>query len=205
MTSRLDLLNDGLDALGEPAAVSATITAQSSDWIKRVARQLDRSAKFIAEKHPWNWMTAIAQLQETETEEPVGWDYEFNKPANCLRICKLSIDGGWRSRPIAFEDRAGVILANNATVFLHFVDQARLEALGAWPEHFALAVALEAAWRASAGTNFSAAREERLEKSKVKALAEAKTWDGQQQSAKPRYDGALVSAARGGWKSRENA
>lgn len=205
MTSRLDLLNDIMDALGEPALVTATISTNSSDNAKRADRALRRAEKIIAERHPWNWMTTIEQLAESETDEPIGWDYEFTKPANCLRIAKVTIDGGWYARPISFEDRSGLILANSETTYLHFVDQARLESYGAWPEVFAAAVSSEAAWRAVMGTSQSRTRKEDLNTDRKTALAEAKTWDGQQQPAKPRYAGSFVSAVQGGWKSRENA
>lgn len=204
MTTRLDLLNDALDALGEPRAVTATISATTSDWIKRAERQLDRSAKLIAEGHPWNFLTSIHLLSETETAEPIGWDYEFEKPANCLRICKASNDGGWRSTPIDFEDRGGLLLSNHESTYLHHVDQAKLDLTGSWPEHFALAVALESAWRASMGTSLAQARRDSLASDLRQALSHAKSWDGQQMSAKPRYAGAFVTAARAGWRTREN-
>lgn len=204
MTDRLDLLNDILDALGEPRAASATITSSTAEWIKRAERQIDRSAKLIAESHPWNWMNAIEQLAQTGTAEPIGWEFEFTKPANALRIAKVTDDGAYDSIPIPFEDRSGLILTNCETTYLHFVDQARLDSMGSWPEHFALAVTLEAAWRASKGTEQSQNRRDGLETDKRKALAEAKTWDGQQQGAKPRYPGAFVRAVSGGWKSRVN-
>lgn len=204
MTTALDLLNDTLDALGEPAVVSATLTSTSSDWVKRASRALTRAAKIVAESHPWNWMTEIVQLQETATETPIGWQYEFNKPANCQRIVKISIDGGWYSRPISYEDRSGLLLTNSETSYLHHVDQARLDLYGSWPEKFAHAVALEAAHRACFGTNKSRGVKDDLKSDKKEALAEAKTFDGQQQPAKPRYAGTWVNAAAGGWKSREN-
>lgn len=204
MTSRLDLLNDALDVLGEPAAVSATITTSTSDWIKRVERQLDRAAKIVSERHDWNWMKNIQQLSETDNEDVVGFQYEFTKPANCFRIQKLTIDGGWYSRPLAYEDRSGVILTNSETSYLHFVDQARLDSLGSWPEVFAFAVATEAAWRACAGSTKSQAQKDQVNGDRLRALSDGKTWDGQQQPAKPRYAGSFVRAVSGGWKSREN-
>lgn len=204
MTDRLALLNDALDVLGEPNAVTATITSSTSDWIKRVERQLDTAAQIVSEKHDWNWMKAIQQLAETETEDPIGWQYEFNKPANCLRIQKVSLDGGWWSRPISYEDRAGVLLTNSETSFLHFIDQTRLETMGAWPAVFAHAVATEAAWRACAGTTKSQSQKDQIKTDRKEALAEAKTWDGQQQPSKPRYSGSLVRAVAGGWRSSEN-
>ncbi len=204
MTSRLDVLNDILDALGEPRAASATITSSTSDWIKRAERQIDRSAKIISERHDWNWMKSIEQLAPTDTEEPVGWQYEFNKPSNCLRIQKISIDGGWYSRPLSYEDRAGTLLTDSETSFLHYINQTRLDQVGAWPEVFAHAVALEAAWRACMGTTKSRAQRDDIKNDKEDALSVAKTWDGQQQPTKPRYPGSFVRAASGGWRSREN-
>lgn len=206
MTSRLDLLNDVLDVLGEPSVVSATITSSTSDLVKRVERQLDRSAKLVAEKHDWNWMKSIQQLAETDNDDVIGWQFEFNKPANCNRIQKLSIDGGWYSRPLPYEDRSGLILTNSETSFLHFVDQARLEAMGAWPEVFAFATATEAAWRACAGSTKSQTQKDQVNTDRLRALSDAKTWDGQQQPAKPRYEGSFVRAAQGfGFRgNREN-
>ena len=62
----------------------------------------------------------------------------------------------------------------------------------------------EAAWRGCKATTQSRAAKEELDTDRKTALSEAKTWDGQQQPAKPRYPGSFVNAVSGGWKSREN-
>ena len=204
MTTRLDLLNKILRALGEPRTPTATITASSPQAVKSAEAEIDAAAKLVAESHPWNFLTVVEQLAGDGEDEPLGWGYQFNKPATCLRIVKVTVDGGWDTAPIGFEDRAGAILTNSETSYLHHVSQTRLDLMGSWPEHFASAVALEAAWWAGPSAELSAAKLEAIERNRAKTLSAAKTHDGQQASAKPRYPGAFVRAASSGWASREN-
>lgn len=204
MTSRLDLLNDILDALGEPALVTDTITSSSSDWAKRANRALDRAEKIVAERHDWNFFKTVEQLAGTGNDDPVGWEYEFNLPSNVRRIQKVSIDGGYNTRPLSYETRQGVILTNSETSFLHYVNEALIAAYGSWPEVYARAVSQEGAWLASRGTTKSQSIKDEVDAGRKVALSDAKTWDGQQQPTKPRYEGSFVRAVTNGWRSREN-
>lgn len=175
MTTRLDVLNIALNALGEPSTRDVLSTEK---WVRRANEAYDRVATRLLEQHPWNFAEEAEQLTAT-TPTPIDFEYGYNKPASCLRVNYVSDTAKRNSAPIYYRDRGGRILANSDIVVLWYVSSAYLNLTGAWPELFADAVGKTIAAEIGPVTTASNPKDDILQTKAARALRKAQHADAQ--------------------------
>lgn len=206
MTTRIAVYNGALAALGEPPITQENAPGAAPLRLRSLYASVVRS---LFEQHPWNFAqtaTALAPNAPANPDpdyptQPIGWDYAFNKPANCWRILRVNRTGRLEDPSIPFDDAGGQLLANEAEPYLLYVDAKWLTLEGAWPEVFARAVELELAKRASPATTNNRGKGADLSVMAREAMRIAKTWDSQQKPHQRMPDGAYVRA-RMAWPAR---
>lgn len=176
---RTDVINTALIELGQPTSVGPdTDTRQTVVSIRNL---YERRARFMLGNYPWNFARKVERLT-SPSGTAVGWDYQFNRPAGCLRIIRITNrERQDRAPDIPFEEREGVIYTNHAETWLAYVDgvYASNES-GGWPEPAKHALGLDLANLVAPGLDLSAVRRDELRKDAKRALKDAQLWDAQQ-------------------------
>lgn len=180
---RTDVINSALIELGQPTSVGIdTDTRQSVVSIRAL---YERHAKILLGKYDWNFATKVVQLMQV-SGTPVGWLYQFNKPANIQRILKVnSVPEMERTAGIPFEDREGVLYTNYEDTYLAYIDGAYASNdAGSWPEIVKKALALDLAAAVAPGLDLGTEKRDRLDLRAARAETEARRWDAQQSKVK---------------------
>jgi len=89
MASTIDIVNRGLSKLGDmriTALSDETAAAQLANSIYEVVRDAEIAA------HAWLFATARAQLPALADKPAFGWSWQYELPADCLRLIQA---GGW--------------------------------------------------------------------------------------------------------------
>lgn len=175
MTTKLDVINIALAALGEPSTRDILSTEK---WVRRAVDAHDRVVLRLLEQHPWNFAEEVAQLTAT-APTPIDFEYGYNKPADCLRINYVSDTARRDSAPITYKDRGGRIVANSDIVILWYVSNTYLNLPGAWPELFADAVGKYIAIEVGPVTTASNSKDDILATKAVRAMRKAQQADAQ--------------------------
>lgn len=138
MTTRLEVFNVAADALGEPPFMSDLDEGR----LGRVFRaRWDGLVREVLEGYDWNFAQLHVELARL-TETPIGWEYAYNKPADCLRIVGLSRTGLRGDDMLDYDDAAGRIVCNEDVVYLRYVSSTFINQTGAWPSLLRTAVGL---------------------------------------------------------------
>jgi len=196
VTTRTAVLNTALRALGEPPMVGPD---DSRSTVQRVSEAFDDCASAVMSRHNWNFAQAVVQLSGTMTAKP-GWQYAYPKPADCLRIVRVSLTDRPDDVGLRYADSAGEILTDQLNPYLRYVSSTWLDLLGSWPDLFEDAVAAATAEAAAPVLSKSEATISRLKDDARGAMRAAKSWDAVQQ---PNFEvpaGRFVRARTGrGW------
>lgn len=177
MPTRTNVINDALAKLDQPASAGPN---DSSTWVRRVTTRYDGVVRRLLSDHPWNFAEERVQLQKL-TEQPIGWEYAYNKPGDCMRIIKVSPTGIKSESPFReYDDSGGKIFTNMDPAYLFYISDRYVNLEGSWPELFAYAVSLSLADLCSGPITNSRSKGETLERQAEKALSKAKSWDALQ-------------------------
>jgi hypothetical protein len=199
MSTMLDVINDGLEALGEPP----TTDPDSSDtWVVRLRNAYDREIRKVFEVHTWNFALTKALLNAVDPT-PDGWLYGFTKPAQCKRIVKVASSSDPTAGQIDYLDFGGRILTNSETTWLDYVDGTKIDSPGMWPEVFAGALAAQLAHKVCPITGTSTDKRDMLARDARRLMSQARLWDAQQNGAFPIPPGEYEKA-RWGFSRRYN-
>jgi hypothetical protein len=194
VTTQVDVINSALIDCEQPEASGPNDT---STWVRRVRNRYAPTAKKLLERHPWNFAMTRVQLQDSGVE-PIGRDFSYTKPADCLRIVTLNTTGNADENSTPdYEDEAGYILCDLDPCYLRYVSANFLTKEGAWPQVFADAVSSELAAKCYGVFGKSATKKEELKKDAAKALQAAKSWDAAQQPFRRLPRGRWASSRAG--------
>lgn len=176
---RTDVINTALIELGQP--VSVGVDTDTRQTVISIRNLYERRAKFMLGNYPWNFARKVVRLT-SPSGTPVGWDYQFNKPAACLRICRVTNrERQDRAPDIPYEEREGLIYTNSEETWLAYVDGVyAANDAGSWPEMAKHALGLDLANLVAPSQDVSATRRDELKKDARRALRDAQLWDAQQ-------------------------
>jgi|LakMenE18May11ns_1017448.scaffolds.fasta_scaffold9943354_2 hypothetical protein len=144
MATKVDVLNGALVLMGQPPAAGP---ADTSTWVKRIVARYPSVVKTLLEKHPWKFARVMEQLQRLPTASG-GYEYSFNRPAKCLKICFINNTGDdeddeWHEYDVG----DGKIHADYDTLYMWYISSDYLIKEGSWPQTFADAVSAELAFQ----------------------------------------------------------
>lgn len=115
------IFNMALDLLKEEPILAPTDARSAVKWMNR-NYVLTRDA--LLRQHPWNCALFRASLAMMSDAPAFGWKYQYQVPADCLRVLPLADLGkqNGRSTPFAYERRR--ILTNvTAPLLLRYIGQ----------------------------------------------------------------------------------
>ena len=147
------------------------------------------------EKTAWDMAKLRHQCARLSATPVHGYDYYYAVPPDCLRILSISQSGEVGDDLTEYSVEVGKIATNAATVYITYVSQTSINAVGRWSESFAYYVATELAMRAAPKIN--AAAVDMVAKERKKAQSDAIGLDATQGPPIRRRHGAWSSAARG--------
>lgn len=198
MTSRTVILNAALRALGEPPMVGPDDTTSS---VQRVSEAYVDAVPSLLARHPWNFAMAVVQLSGTTDAKP-GWLYAYPKPADCLRIVRVSMTDQPDDVGLRYVDSAGEVLTDQLNPYLRYVSDTWIDRLGSWPTLFQDAVVAQVAADAGPVLSKGEGALERLRRDAKDAMRQAKSWDAQQQPNYQLPPGRFIRVRTGrGWGS----
>lgn len=200
MTTKTEVLNSTLVLLGQPRMSGPSDT---SSWVRKVQGSYNSVVRLLLEDHPWNFATTRVALELVGVQPPIGREYRYNKPSDCIRINMINDTGSSDDTEIPdYDDEGGVILADMDPCYLFYISSSWLTKEGSWPEKFARAVACEnASFNAELATK-SAQKGISLEKRAAQALTKAKSWDASQKPWRRLPGGTWAGARRMGSRYR---
>jgi hypothetical protein len=160
---------------------------------------------FTAEVRPWLWFltrTSTCAILSAHlsrlSEEPVGWEWAYNKPADCLRICGVSETGVEGDDCLQYADEAGRILCNLTVCYLRYVSSTFIDQTGAWPALLLEAMGLRLAAALDRKTTQNRGNKIDTIDLADRKLKEAQRWDAVQRPWKPKPVGRFVRSRRQG-------
>lgn len=189
MATRTDVINDALNLLDQPDSTGPNDT---SSWVRKVSNRYDGVARRLLSDHPWNFAEERVELELLD-ETPIGWEYSYNKPGDCLRINKVSDTGIKSDSPFKdYDDSKGRIMTNLSTVYLFYISDQWVTLEGSWPPLFAYAVSTELAFLVNGPVTKSRTKGVDLRAEAKNAFRKAKTWDAQQKPSEELPHGRWV-------------
>lgn len=201
MATQLSVFNDSLGILGEPPL-------QSVDQEIEAGRQLrDKwpgTVRHCLEQGDWNFASRRGELSRVATPPVWGWDYAYNLPADCVRVCEVSDTGERWGYFTEYAHEEGMIATNATTLFLRYMSLTLMDTPGAWSQSFADFVSAELALRVGPKLNIAnvpLAKDWMIGRKKI-ALSQ----DAVQNPPQLRRPGLLAMAASGrGWPRRSGS
>lgn len=177
MATKVGVINKALVHLGQPPMAGPSDT---STWVKRVTSVYVETVRSLLEQHPWNFPAERAELARLD-EEPVGRDYAYNKPADCLRLNLVNTTGYPDDVSFTdYEDEGGRILADADAIYAFYIGSGWTTKEGSWPQVFADAVSAELASTCAPIVSKSVNKGESLYAKALRALKRAKSFDASQ-------------------------
>jgi hypothetical protein len=157
----------------------------------------DLEVRGVLEGYEWNFASLHVALSRL-SEEPVGWEWAYNKPADCLRICGVSETGVEGDDCLQYADEAGRILCNLTVCYLRYVSSTFIDQTGAWPALLLEAMGLRLAAALDRKTTQNRGNKIDTIDLADRKLKEAQRWDAVQRPWKPKPVGRFVRSRRQG-------
>lgn len=177
MTDQLSLYNGALIKLGQPRLAALTDEGKAR---RALDAEYAKTVKGCLEAAFWNFAMRFVQLEATPSAgSSFGYQYIFDKPDDWIRTAGVTIDGYGKVPLLDYDDRASLLLADYATIYLRYVsnDQDYGLDLGLWPQTFVDYVETCLAWAICEEVTGSADRKDRLEKARSIAKYKASNTD----------------------------
>ena len=115
MASRVAISNLALTVLG---ADRITSLDDNSENARRLTAVFDYCREDVLRAHPWNFAIIRAQLARLASTPAFGYDYEFQLPADCLRVIEVN-DGTSLITDYKIEGRK--VLCDNDTLYTKYI------------------------------------------------------------------------------------
>ena len=184
MTAEVDIFRLAMAHLDDrPIASADDDTTQA-----RLCRaHYDGCRDAVLRAHPWNVAMRRVQLAPLTDDPPFEWTYQFQLPADCLRLLPVTEDGAEDGRPVPYNLEGRRILADVQPLKIRYVT--RLTDPGAFDPLLTQAIAAHLAMTiAGAITGKRTVAQAAAEMYRVK-LIEARRVDGLEGGiAQPRAD-----------------
>ena len=108
MATKLQIINMALDHLDEEIAIDEN---DNRPAYTLASRNIDQVCKALLRLYPWNFAIAEDELTSPATRS-YGWSYEYDMPADCLRLLPLRKDEEHQGYVQKYEVRKNKILTN---------------------------------------------------------------------------------------------
>lgn len=178
MTTRLQLYNNALLALGERKLASLSENRES----RRVLDQVwdDGFVDSVLEQGYWNFAIRTIELEYEPSIEPdFGYQRAFVKPDDYIRTAAICSDEFFNEPLLSYSDEANYWFAEIDTIYVKYVsnDEDYGNNLGEWPETFTDFAQALLASKVSQRITQSDSKTEMMEKKARKALVDARSKD----------------------------
>lgn len=111
LQTKIQCWNMSLDILKEQPLVSTVDTAAPAKWL---SRNYDQQRDFLMESMLWKFALTRASLAASVTTPAWGWSYQYDYPADAMRILPPTYNGAWNGTPIPYETENRLILMNTS-------------------------------------------------------------------------------------------
>ena len=138
MSSKLEILNNGLMKCGLPLAASLT----DADWNASVI--FDTVAKQALRSFPWGFATKYVKLTPSTAAPAHGFAYSYSMPQTCLRVLDVRAADDLRAPKARFSISGRLIYANVTPCHVRYVEDVS-GTPDVWPDDFADAVSCKIA------------------------------------------------------------
>lgn len=173
MTTEINIINAALIKLGSDLINSRS---QANSKSAKVANQLyDMLRQELLRRHPWNFATKRASLALLTTEPAFEYSYEFQLPADCLRVIRL------RDPYQTYKIEGRKILTNDTTCQIIYI--ADIDDTSLFDPLFSNVLSIYLAYRMASAITGSSQLEQELGSLFTITLRDAKQVDGQEDSA----------------------
>lgn len=165
--SQISICNSALGKVGAERISSIGQSVKSAELLNAIWDQVRDS---VLRAHPWNFAIKRVTLAPNSTTPDFGYDFQYDKPNDCLRILDPDPDD------VDFQIEGDQILTDEATLDLRYIW--RNEDESEWDSCFAEAFAWRLAREIAYSLTQSAALVTACDASYKEALQEARTMDG---------------------------
>lgn len=172
MATDLDICNNALLMLGARVLTDFNDPASDHADLVRNLWPVERDATLRA--HPWNCAIARVQLAALAQAPAFDWSYQFNLPGDFLRILSVGLDG---ETPL-YRVEGRRILADDSPLYLKYIF--RNEDITTWDSLLVAATVSRMAMVLAYPVTKSASMQEQMGAMHARALQEARTVDGQE-------------------------
>lgn len=207
MTSRLQLYNKALTAIGSRNIASLTENRES----RRVLDSIwDAGAvENCLEQGYWNFAMRTVRIDSTSEIEPdFGYAKAFQKPDDWVRTYAFCSDEYYNHPITQYADEVGYWWCDTDPIYVQYVSNDKSYGLsyGDWPESFTRYVELYLASEACLRLTGNQGLNEKIEQKMKLALREARTQDATNEPTKFQPLGSWVGArfGRNGGRGRYN-
>lgn len=118
MSTSIDICNTALTRLGAKSIASLSDGSRESDLC---SARYPLARKAVLRKHPWSGATARAQLNPSTTTPSFEYEYQFELPADCLRVLQVSSQPDHPYTDVDYKIEGRNLLYNYAAVYLGYV------------------------------------------------------------------------------------
>lgn len=150
------ICNLALAHLGEDQLMSLDDDSREAQFCKRF---YDQTRDEVIQSHAWNFAIRRAVLSRLSEAPPFGWAWQYQLPADCLRILQLNGHDVSR-REGRYEVEGGRLLTNDDECAVRYLR--RVEDAALFPPLFVEALALKIATRLAKPLTGSTSEVERL-------------------------------------------
>ena len=119
MAGEINICNSALAKIGQPAITTFTEGSDAANWCSTLYEPLRDD---LLRAHAWNFAVKRVKLARLVAEPVFGFDYQYQLPANCLRVLDVFGDDAGDSRPVyRLEER--MLLSDWTDIWLEYIDQ----------------------------------------------------------------------------------
>lgn len=180
MATQLSIFNGALRELGERRLAATTEATEpcrllNDNWSEAVA--------YCLEQGHWKFAQRSAQVLYNPAYAPsFGLRWQFDKPADLVRVSKLCIDAYFNAPLLRYETEGSFWFADVDTLYVSYVssDVAYGGDMSKWPSTFVRYVELELASRIVKRLTQNSTDKETLKKDTHKALVDSRSKDAEQ-------------------------
>lgn len=175
-SSVVEIANLALSRLGELSIIS--LDDPESNQARQVKIAWPQIRDEVLASHRWNEATARENLSRLSEKPAWGWEWQFQLPADFLRLCELNGDDVW-GRVDRLELEGGRLLTDQAEARILYIRRVESPVMFGPLLTEALTVALAAALAVPL-TGSSNRRNELLQEYEARSLSRARVIDAQQ-------------------------
>ncbi len=170
----VDIVNDALVIVGASTITSLSDTSKEAVVMNSIYTKVRDQ---LLSSHPWNF--AMDRLADVAADSNLpagnwGWGYAFTLPANVLRVWEID------DEEESWVVESGILLANYAPISYRFIK--KQTDTTKYSPYFERAFAYALALRSGFSLTQSATLIESLQKMAASSLAEARSYDAQENS-----------------------